>query len=306
MMVKQFEDSAYKLSKGQISDVVESEFGYHIIQLTDVKPGGVRTLDQVKDEIGSEIKKQLAAKKYTELAETFSNTVYEQADSLKPVADKLGLKIETVASLGRNPSATLKDAPYNNAKFLNALFADEAVRSKHNTEAVEVAPNTLIAGRVLEFKPKSRRPFEEVKAQVRELVLQQESMAMAKQAGEAWLADVKAKPTASGFGSPRLVSRTASAGLDESAFTTVMKADVTKLPSVVGAELPGQGYGVYRINKLAPAAKVDEARRTAEQQQIANALSQQETLAYIEVLKARAKVKMVHPPVAAAEQPVAK
>lgn len=306
MMVKQFEDTAYKLGKGQISDVVESEFGYHIIELTDVKPGGVRTLAQVKDDIGVEIRKQLAAKKYTELAETFSNTVYEQADSLKPVADKLGLKIETVASLGRNPSAALKDAPYNNAKFLNALFADEAVRSKHNTEAVEVAPNTLVAGRVLEFKPRARRPFDEVKAQVRELVLQQESMAMAKQAGLAWLADVKAKPTASGFGSPRLVSRTASAGLDESAFMAVMKADVTKLPGVVGAELPGQGYGVYRINKLAPAAKVDEARRTAEQQQIANALSQQETLAYIEVLKARAKVKMVHPPVAGAEQPAVK
>lgn len=307
MMVKEFEDTAYKLPKGQISNVVESEFGYHIIQVTDVKPGGVRTLDQVKDEIGAEIKKQLAARKYTELADTFSNTVYEQADSLKPVADKLGLKIETVSNLGRNPDPALKDAPYNSAKFLNALFADEAVRSKHNTEAIEVAPSTLIAGRVLAFQPRARRPFEEVKAQIRELVLQQEAMAMARKAGEAWLADAKGNPPGTGFGPPKLVSRTASAGLDESAFMTVMKADVTKLPRVVGTELPGQGYGVYRINKLAPVGKVDEARRTAEQQQIANALSQQETLAYIEVLKDRAKVKVLQPPVAAAtDQPPAK
>ena len=101
------------------------------------------------------------------------------------------------------------------------------------------------------------------------------------------------------------MSRTASAGLDESAFMAVMKADVAKLPSIVGADLPGQGYGLYRINRLAPVSKIDEARRTAEQQQIANALSQQETLAYIEVLKARAKVKLVQP-VVAAEQPPTK
>jgi peptidyl-prolyl cis-trans isomerase D len=300
MMVKPFEDAAYKLKKGEISGLVESEFGYHIIKLTDVKPGGVRTLDQVRNEVGAEIKKQLAAKKYAELAETFSNTVYEQADSLKPVADKLNLKIETVSGLTRNPNPALpKDTPYNNQKFLNALFSDDAVRNKHNTEAVEVAPNTLVAGHVLSFQPKARRPFDEVKAQVKELVLQQEASALAKKAGEARLAELKAKPEGTGFGAAKLVSRTASAGLDENAFMAVMKADVSKLPTVAGAELPGQGYGVYRINKLVAPATVDTARRQAEQQQVTSALSQQETLAYIDVLKARAKAKIINPPAAA-------
>lgn len=301
MMVKPFEDAAYKLKKGEISDVVESEFGYHIIQVTDIKPGGVRSLEQVKDEIATEIKKQLAAKKYTEMAETFSNTVYEQADSLKPVSEKLGLKVESVNITGREPKPGLgKDAPYNNAKFLAALFADEAVRNKHNTEAVEVAPNTLVAGRVVSYQPRARRPLEEVKVQVRELVLQQEAMALAKKAGEARLAELQTRTDANGFGAAKMVSRTAAGNLDETAFMAVMKADVSKLPAVVGAELPGQGYGVYRINKLAPAAKVDEARRTAEQQQIAAALSQQETLAYIDVLKKRAKTELVNSPAAPA------
>jgi len=304
MMVKPFEDAAYKLKKGEISEVVESEFGYHIIKLTDIKPGGVRTLAEVKDEIAAEIKKQLAAKKYTELAETFSNTVYEQADSLKPAADKLNLKIETVSGLTRDPNPALpKNTPYNNQKFLTALFSDDAVRNKHNTEAVEVAPNTLIAGHVQSFQPKTRRPFEEVKTQVKEAVMQQEAMALAKKTGEARLAEVKAKPDATGFGPAKLVSRTSNAGLDQNAFMAVMKADVSKLPTVVGTELPGQGYGVFRINKLAPASTVDTARRQAEQQQIASALSQQETLAYIDVLKARAKAKVIHSPAAMPASP---
>ena len=186
--------------------------------ITDIKPGGVRSLDQVKDEIATEIKKQLAAKKYTEMAETFSNTVYEQADSLKPVSDKLGLKVESVNITGREPKPELgKDAPYNNAKFLAALFADEAVRNKHNTEAVEVAPNTLVAGRVVSYQPRARRPLEEVKAQVRELVLQQEAMALAKKAGETRLAELQTRTDANGFSAARMVSRTAAGNLDESA-----------------------------------------------------------------------------------------
>jgi peptidyl-prolyl cis-trans isomerase D len=153
---------------------------------------------------------------------------------------------------------------------------------------------------VVSYQPKARRPLEEVKPQVREQVLQQEAMALAKKAGEARLAELQTRTDANGFGAAKMVSRTAAGGLDESAFMAVMKADVSKLPAVVGAELPGQGYGVYRINKLAPAAKVDEARRTAEQQQIAAALSQQETLAYIDVLKKRAKTKLVNSPAAPA------
>jgi peptidyl-prolyl cis-trans isomerase D len=297
-MVKPFEDAAFKLKQGENSDVIESEFGYHIIKLTDIKPGGVRPLDQVKDQIAAEIKKQLAAKKFSELAESFSNTVYEQADSLKPVADKLGLKIQTASDLSRMPNPALpKDAPYNNPKFLNALFSEDALRNKHNTEAVEVGPSTLIAGHVVDYQPKSRKPFEQVKDQVRAAVLKQEEMVLAKKAGEARVAELKAKPDANAMsGEKKLVSRTKDSGLDAAGFLAVMRADVTKLPAVVGAELPGKGYGVYRIDRLAPADKIDTARRQAEQQQVAGALSQSETLAYIDVLKARAKAKVLHAP----------
>lgn len=301
MMVKPFEEATYKLKQGEISDLVRSDFGYHIIQLTGVKPAAVKTLDEVRAEIAAEIKRQKAAKEYSAQAEVFTNMVYEQADSLKAVADKLKLKIETAANLGRQPNpAVAPNAPFNNPKFLKALFSDEAIKNKHNTEAVEVAPNTLIAGHVVEYKPTTKRPFEEVQAIVRESVTRTEAANLVKKAGEAKLAELKAKDDTTGFGEAKTLSRTKNQGFNPTALSPVMKVDTTKLPAYVGVELPGQGYSVYRIGKIAQPATQDAARRQAEQQQVANALAQQEMAAYIDVLKQKAKVKILKPVAATA------
>ncbi|HWX00528.1 SurA N-terminal domain-containing protein [Collimonas sp.] len=299
-MVKPFEDAANKLKQGEISDLVQSDFGYHIIELTGIKPAQVKPLDEVKTEIAGEIKKQLAARKFTEMAEAFSNTVYEQADSLKAVADKLHLQIQTAANLGRQPNpAAAPTVPYNNQKFLTALYSDEALKNKHNTEAIEIAPSTFIAGHVLEYKAVTKRPFEEVQAIIRDKVTRTEEAVLAKQAGEAKLTALKAQDNASGFAAAQSVSRTKNQGINPQAFEAVMKADVNKLPAYVGVTLPLQGYGLYRIGKVGQPAAQDQARRVAEQEQITGILAQQEMLAYVDVLKEKAKVKILKPIAAA-------
>jgi peptidyl-prolyl cis-trans isomerase D len=294
MMVKQFEETAYKLKQGELSGVVESDFGFHIIQLTGIKPGSTKSFDEIKGDLIAEIKKQQAAKKYAEAAEAFSNTVYEQADSLKPVADKFKLKIETTDNLKREPNPALAPTvAHNNPKFLKAIFSDEAIKNKHNTEAVEVAPGTLVAGRVTEYKPAGKKPFEQVKASLQDGVVQLEAAKLARKAGEAKLAELNGKPGAAAeFGPAKLVSRPKPQDLPQDAFNVVMKADVAKLPAHVGAGLP-QGYAIYRINKLSKPAVVDTARRVAEQQQVASSLAQQEMAAYLEALKKKAKTEIL-------------
>jgi peptidyl-prolyl cis-trans isomerase D len=253
-------------------------------------------LDEVKSDIAAEIKKQKAAKKYAELADTFSNTVYEQSDSLKPVADKLNLKIETAANLTRQPNPSLAPGvAYNNAKFLNALFSDDAIKNKRNTDAIEVAPNTLIAGRIVDYKPATKRPFNEVEPIVREHVTQIEAAKLARKAGEEKLAALRAKDDTAGFTDSKVVSRAKEEGLNRAALASVMNADVSKLPAFVGVDLVGQGYGIYRIGKVTQPANVDKAKIASDQQQLETGLAQQEMVAYIDALKQREKVKILKP-----------
>ncbi|MEG2031341.1 MAG: peptidylprolyl isomerase, partial [Janthinobacterium sp.] len=302
---KPVEDAIFKLKQGDISDVVASDFGYHVLTVTSVKPQHVKALDEVKGEITADLRKQFAAKKYSEMAETFTNTVYEQSDSLKPVADKLKLKVETVANLSRTPSPALGAAPFNNAKFLSAIFSNDALKEKRNTEAVTVGPNVLIAGRVVEFKPAAKRPLAEVEAMIRQRVTLEEAAKLAKKAGEAKLAALKASGDASGFGAAQWVSRSKLDGINRAAIAQVMKADTSKLPAYVGTELPALGYGIYRIAKVQQPEQVDAARRQQEKDQISNILAQQEMFDYVEYLKNKAKVKIVKPVAAPATAPVA-
>ena len=292
VFVKPVEDAIYSLKEGEMSRLVRSEFGYHIIKVTKVVPAVQKSLDDARAEIVAELKKTKMSAKYSELAETFTNTVYEQADSLKPVADKLGLSVETVAGLTRTPNPALGTSPVNNDKFLKAIFSNDALTNKRNTEAVEVAPSTLVAGRVVEFKPATKRPFAEVEGIIRQRVAQEEALRLARQAGEAKLAAAKASGDAGGFGEAKTVSRTKQPTINEAAAIAVLKADTSKLPAYVGVELPGQGYGVYRIAKVSQPAQPDTARRQQEAEQISSAVGGGETYGFVEALKHKAKAKI--------------
>lgn len=292
-MVKPFEEAVNKLKEGEISGLVQSDFGIHIIQLTGIKPAGIKPFDEVKGQIAAEIKRQKAGKAYSEAADTFTNTVFEQSDNLKAVADKLKLKIETVASLSRKPNPALPPTlPTNNEKFLKAIFSEDSLKKKHNTEAVEVAPNMLVAGRVVDYKAASKRAFEEVKPSIEAAVKALETAKMAKAAGEQKLKELKAKDDVAGFSEVKTVSRLKNQELPSNVVLAVMKADAQNLPAFVGLETPGVGYSVYRIAKVSAGA-VDQARRTSEKPQIENVVAQQAVHSYLEALKRKSKVKIV-------------
>jgi peptidyl-prolyl cis-trans isomerase D len=290
-MVKPFADTVFAMKKGDISDVVETDFGYHIIKLTDIKAPKVPSFDEVRPKLEAELRQQQAQRKFAEVAETFSNLVYEQPDSLQPVADKLKLKIQTATGVMRKPQANAKGA-LANPRFLEALFAPESIQSKRNTEATEIGSNVLVAGRITAYQPAEALPFDKAKDRVRSAYVAQQSAELARTDGSAKLVQWQKSPaSASGLAAAITVSRDQPQGQPPKLVSAVLSAPADQLPTWTGIDLGPQGYAIAKIERIVPRSD-DDAQQRAMQQQYLQAWTQAEALAYYDALKQRYKAQI--------------
>ena len=298
-MVKAFEDAAFSMKKSDISDLVESEFGYHIIQLTDIKAAKAQSFESLRPSLEADLKKQQAQRKYAELAETFSNTVYEQSDSLKPVADKLKLNIQKANQVARQ--ATQPQGVLSHPGLLQAIFSEASLQKQRNTEAIEVAPSTLVSARVVKHQPAATLPLVEVKEFVKRALTQEKAAELAKAQGEQRLSALKASTGADNLPNAIVISREKTQRQLPKVVDAVLRADPNKLPSVSGVDLGLQGFAVLRVTKILPPEAENKELMLQAQQQFTQLWGTAETQAYISQLKSMMKAEILVPKPSAAK-----
>jgi peptidyl-prolyl cis-trans isomerase D len=227
--------------------------------------------------------------------------VYEQPDSLQPVIDKFKLT-KLSATVQRTPAPGATGA-LASSKLLEAVFGDDALRNKHNTDAVEVAPNELAAARVVKHTPAHILPFDQVEARVRDEVVAEQAAAQAHKDGEALLATVKSSADVP-LPQTLTVSRAQTQGLSRQVIVAALQADADKLPATLGVDLGRAGYVVVRVVKVLPRAEApaEAGGEDALRRLYAQAWGNAEALAVYEALKQRYKVRLSVPQAAAAVQ----
>lgn len=285
-MVKPFEDAVYSMKLGQISDLVLSDFGYHIIKLTEVV-GQSQSFDTLKGQIRAELMYQKALSKFAEEAENFNNLVYEQSTSLKPAADNYGLQVQKTDWISASDGAKF----FKNEKLMSLVFSNEVLNDKRNTEAVEVANNTLVAARVIDHKPSAPRSYDEVKLGISDYLKIEKASKMAIDKGNAALAKLKQNKEVDTLDwiPSVIVDRKNAQGLTDLTMTNVFKVNVNKLPAYAGVADSSKGYLLIKVISVDDVDAETLASATSEYNA---ALTSEYGAAYVATLKSKNKVSI--------------
>jgi peptidyl-prolyl cis-trans isomerase D len=289
-MVKAFDDAVFSMKVGEISAPIETEYGYHIIRVTGVTPAQMRSFEQARPEIEKELRKQQAAQRFAQLAETFNNTLFEQADSLKAAAEAIKATPQTSGWVSR---AGGKEPLLNNPKVIQAIFSDDVKLNKRNTEAIEVAPGVVLGARVVEHKPSTMQAFADARPVIEKKLVSTRASQLAAQEGRKQLDALRqGKDADVSWDAPQLVSRADNKGLPEPVLRQVFKADASKLPAYTGVEAPGGGFVLLKVTRVVETDKTDKAQAKSLSEGLAQVVGEEQFKAYLESLKQKAKVKL--------------
>ncbi len=226
---KAFEDKAFSMQKGEISAVLATEYGYHIIKLNDIQEKG--TLEQDRQVLETELKMKKAQQAFNKAKEELAAAAFNAPNSLEPVAQKLGLKITNITEWVSKQDAEKQVADHKlSADFVKALFSDDVMKKKHNSEPVTVSDGAAAVVRVSEVRPQSQQTFEQVQADVKTAYVRAEAFKRAQDKAKQDLVDLQTGEKVDLPWSPpeKMTAAQATQALPPQAYQTWLKAKPAK------------------------------------------------------------------------------
>lgn len=268
VMAPEFEASVFSLQPGEVSELVQTQFGFHIIKLTEVRASEIPTLEEARGELLVELKQRAVDDLFYEQLEQLTDLSYENPDSLDAAADALALEIQHSDWLSGAGGAGIGEYP----KLLAVVFSEDVLEAGHNSEPVEVGANDVIVARVEEREAAHSLPLDEVREQIIAALRQQLAAEQAQAKGQELLEklaqggaveDIEEQDYLSS-GSAEAVKRSASdhnAEVLREAFKLARPEQGVSVDS--GFALNDGSYAVVRLTRVAdgdPSAMGDEVR----------------------------------------------
>lgn len=180
IMDQAFEDAAFKLAVGEISEPVRTQFGFHIIRLDEIRPRAGKPFEEIREQVRKAYLQNEVARLFYDYADQMANLTFENRDSLEPAAKALGLKVQVSDWIDRSGGEGI----FSSAKIQNAAFSDEVLLQGDNSIPIEVEDERVVVLRVMEHREASIQPLETVQDEIKTVLRKQAAAAAAEQQGK--------------------------------------------------------------------------------------------------------------------------
>lgn len=182
-----FEEAVFALEVGEVSEPVKTEFGYHLIKLTEIDAPAGADFAEARDQIEQQYRRQQARQQFFDMADQLANLTYENPESLDIAAEALSLPIEKTNLFTRDGG---QQAITTDPKVIEAAFSDDVLNQDLNSPVIELGETDLLVLRKAQYIPEKPLSFESVGPAIEEQLRYEAAVEKAIAEGEAMVTQI--------------------------------------------------------------------------------------------------------------------